>query len=415
MELTVQQPCPTCGAQIELKEDDRLLLCDYCDVNNFRIQQKLPRFLLPARLPSDVHENSLFYLPYLRFKGTVFYCQANKVHHKIVDTTRVGVAINRLPVSLGLRPQAMAVKPLISGQEGRFARQTIKARTVFSDAARITQLFSSDKKNPVLHRAFIGETISRIYLPAYVRRSTLYDGITHERIGPSSLIDGFASTSMVAKTEWEPSFLSTICPGCGSDMTGSRDSIVMTCKNCQSLWQEEGGAFKKLNFQVIQGGNKEGVHLPFWSLEVQSADASLNTLGDLIRLTNQPLVVGRKHDTKKLAFILPAFKINPNSYLNSAKNLTVSQLAFEGLGNRAVVDGYPVTLPRKEAVQSLKVILAGSAVSPKKVFGVLEKLSFRVTAQELLFLPFHWIGHDVRQDQTGYSFSSASLRFGRSL
>ena len=72
-------------------------------------------------------------------------------------------------------------------------------------------------------------------------------------------------------------------------------------------------------------------------------------------------------------------------------------------------------MPFTEAVQSLKPVVAAAAVSPKKVFGILEKLVFRVTAQKLLYLPFHWLAHDVRQEQTGYSFSSASLRHGRSL
>jgi DNA-directed RNA polymerase subunit RPC12/RpoP len=415
MELTVQQPCPTCGAEILLHEDDRLVQCEYCDVHNYMIHRKLPRFLLPARLPSHVSEERLFYVPYLRFKGIIFYCQKNKVFNKIIDTTRVGLTLKSLPVSLGLRPQAMNVKQVTGEILGHFVRQTIKARTIFTDAAKVSTLFAKDKKNPILHRAFIGETVSRVYLPLYVYHGILYDGVNHSKLGPSSLIDSFAATSVPASHAWEPSFLSTICPGCGATMKGSRDSLVMTCTNCETLWQEKDGEFIKVNFGVIESANKECVYLPFWHIEPEVAGCRLATLADFLELTNQPVVVRNKHRDQKLAFIVPAFKVNPNTFLNSAKNLTSVQLAFANIRQQPVADSYPVTLPQKEAVQALKVILAGAAVSPKKVFEVLEKLAFRVTAQKLLYLPFHWVGHDVRQEQTGFSFSSASLRFGRSM
>lgn len=415
MELTVQQPCPTCGAEILLQEDDRIVQCEYCDVHNYMVHRQLPRFLLPARLPSHVSRERLFYAPYLRFKGTIFYCQKNKVHNKIIDTTRIGFSTRNLPVSLGLRPQAMNVRQVTGDVGGLFVRQSIKARTIFTDAAKLSVLFTKDKKNPVIHRAFIGETVSRVYLPLYVYHGNLYDGVNHSKIGPSSLMDSFAATTVSASPEWEPAFLSTICPACGATMKGSRDSLVMTCKNCETLWQEREGVFRQLDFGVVESTTGDGVYLPFWHIEPEVAGCALSTLADFLELTNQPVVVRKAHRDKKLAFIVPAFKVNPNTFLNSSKNFTSVQLAFNRMTAKPVADSYPVTLPHKEAVQALKVVLAGAAVSPKKVFGVLEKLDFRVTAQQLLYLPFQWVGHDVRQEQTGFSFSSASLRFGRSM
>lgn len=415
MELTVQQPCPTCGADIFLHEDDRLVQCEYCDVHNYKAHQTLPRYYLPPRLPSHVSKEQVFFTPYLRFKGTVYYCQSKKVHHKLIDTTRVGFPLKDLPLSLGLRPQAMNVSPVTHVVEGQFLRQAIKARSIFNDVSKLATLFAEDKKNPVLHRAFIGETISRVYLPLYVYHGYLYDGVSHAKLGPSSLIDTFRSAIIAVNSGWEPKFISTICPECGAVMEGSRDTLVMSCHNCESLWQEVGGRFEKVDFGVVRSTTGEGIYLPFWYVEPEVSGYELSTLADYLVLTNQPIAVMKKHQDKRLAFIIPAFKVNPNTFLNAAKNFTSVQLAFADVEHCSIKDSYPVTLPHKEAVQSLKTVLAAGAVSAKKVFAVLENLAFRVTAQKLLYLPFHWVGHDVRQEQTGFSFSSAALRFGRSL
>jgi len=76
---------------------------------------------------------------------------------------------------------------------------------------------------------------------------------------------------------------------------------------------------------------------------------------------------------------------------------------------------HPVTLQRKEAVQSLKSILAGAALNKSKLLPHLPNISFLVQETELVYLPFFDKGHDFVQEQTGISIAKSVLRFGRKL
>ena len=106
MGFTVEQDCPQCGAPIELDETDRLLRCPYCNVKTFLFTPNYFRLSLPHKAPGK----EIFYAPYLRFKGNVYYCKGMMVGHRVVDITHVGVPLKGIPASLGLRPQTLKMK-----------------------------------------------------------------------------------------------------------------------------------------------------------------------------------------------------------------------------------------------------------------------------------------------------------------
>lgn len=415
MELTIEQSCPACGAAITLQEDDRLIKCEYCDVPNFRVQQKLPRYVLAARLPRHVAEDELLYVPYLRFKGSIYYCQGKAVRHKLIDTTRVGCALDSLPVSLGLRPQAMKMLPVTEQLMGRYVRQSVKAEKIFSEAARLTTLFAKDRKNRVIHRAYIGETVSRVYLPVYVSHDILYDGVNHQELGPGALAQELSARLLPYDPQWEPRFISTICPECGDVMQGSSDTLVMNCRHCETLWLEEHGRFVRLEYRALPPLESSARFIPFWQIEPEIENQQLATLADFLELTNQPVVIQREHRQRKLAFLIPAFKMNPSAFLQAARNMTVLQPALHGKGQAMLDNIYPVTLAHREAVEVLKSVLAASAVSARRVMALLPSLVFHVRRKKLLYLPFRDAGHDWIQHHTGVSIASAALRFGRKL
>ncbi|MFO7736992.1 MAG: hypothetical protein R6V46_00825, partial [Desulfatiglandaceae bacterium] len=76
---------------------------------------------------------------------------------------------------------------------------------------------------------------------------------------------------------------------------------------------------------------------------------------------------------------------------------------------------YPVTLPQSEAVQSLKMILAGATLNKKDVLPHLPNVSFDIMDSTLVYLPFTDTGHEMIQQQMRTSINKNSLEFGRRL
>ena len=415
MDLTIEQSCPGCGASIELHEDDRMVRCPFCEVHNYMLDRGARRFVLPWSLPANIAENDLFFVPYLRFKGAILYTTGEKVNHKLVDTTRLGLESTRWPASLRLRPQAMKVKPIVAGMAGRFLKQTVKTQTVFSHAVRITTLFSKRKDNHVYHRAFIGESLSRIYQPYYIHDEKLFDGVDNSLLGEGTTLETDQNNSFPSKVSWEPGFIPTVCPECGDLLKGERDSLVLNCGNCETLWQEQGGRFIPLKWSVVESGAKAVRYLPFWKITFHTTDENLKTFGGFLRLTNQPVLVRREYDELPLAFWIPAFKVNPKVFLQLAAKLTVIQLRIpEGKKGR-LGNMYPVTLHWKEAVQAIKSVLAETALHKKRVYPLLSSMDIASADPVLQYLPFTVHSHDLVQEHTLVTVNSAALRYGRKL
>ncbi len=133
MEILYRKYCPSCSAPIELREGERLLECSYCGVRNYMVIHGPLRFVLPDKIPDDVDREKRFFVPYVRFKGSVFVVKGAEVHHSIMDTTHIGVSSRHIATSLGLRPQAMKLH-LLEREErgGRFLKRTEKLVSVFN-------------------------------------------------------------------------------------------------------------------------------------------------------------------------------------------------------------------------------------------------------------------------------------------
>jgi len=415
MDLTIHQNCPSCGAGIILQEADRLIRCPFCEVQNFMVTRGALRFVFPDKAPRHIRREDLFFAPYLRFKGNVFYCKGQQVKYKVVDTTRQGMKGAPLPLSLGLRPQAMPVALVTNEVAGHFLPQTMKAKTLLEQAARLTELDSGKKKTPLYHRAYIGETLSCIYLPLYVDKGVLYDAVINTRLGVGGSEEDLKTHSVRFKNIWTPHFLSTRCPHCAAALSGERDSLILTCSNCQSVWEEKQSSFKKIQWSSVATAFDAMYHLPFWRLSVHVSGVEMETFADLLQATNQPLVIQKRHKNRSLAFWLPAFKIRPSTFLRLGKNLSLSQEKISAGRQELPKKMHPVTLPRKEAVQALKSILAAMALNKKRFFSKLPAIGFRPLQTELVYLPFHDKGYDFVQEQTGISLAQSVLHFGRKL
>jgi predicted RNA-binding Zn-ribbon protein involved in translation (DUF1610 family) len=417
MDLTIEQSCPSCGAPITLHEADRLLKCPYCDVGNYLVEAGISRFVLPDKAPESIAREDLMYVPYLRFKGNIYSCRGREVDHKVVDTTHQGMPVASIPVSLGLRPQAMNIFPVTGAIAGRFLRQKEKPSAVFAKAVDLASLVGKESIEPLYHRAFIGETISCIYLPVYIRDGDLVDAVLNRSLGPATSLEVHIPETMRYKPAWSPRFLATICPHCAGVLDGEHDSLVLSCPNCETLWSERKGKFEQVRWQILRSGNGEdnGLHLPFWKIKPKVNGITLESFGDFLRLTNQPMVITREHDEHDLSFWVPAFKIRPKFFLQLAKSMTLSQNRIPAGTTDMAGKMYPVTLPASEACQSVKTVLANITLDKRHLLPKLPSITFQVRETDLVYLPFDYSGHDLVQEQTNVCVSSTVLEFGRTL
>ena len=408
MGFTVEQDCPQCGAPVELDETDQLLSCPYCNVKSFLFAPNYFRFVLPDKAPQE----KIIYAPYLRFKGNVYFCKDGAVGHRIVDITNVGLTLKGLPGTLGLRPQAMKMKFVTPDTKGSFLKFSLKASNILERAGR----FSTDSSQKrILHRAYIGETLSLIYLPLYVKKNRLFDAVLNRAI--AGLPEGRAAldSAINKNPRWQLTFMATLCPQCGWNLDGERDSVVLVCSNCKTAWEASKGKFVPVKYQVVQGQGEDTVYLPFWRISANAQGVKINSFADFIRLTNQPRVIGKDWETEDMNFWTPAFKIRPKIFLHLSRQFTVSQKRFHINETIPKKNHYPVTLPRVEAIQAMKVILASSAVNKKNVFPHLPNIRFGIKDSVLVYLPFTETGHEMVQQHMRISINKNTLEFGRQL
>jgi DNA-directed RNA polymerase subunit RPC12/RpoP len=408
MGFTIEQDCPQCGAPIDLKETDRLLSCPYCNVKNFLFSPGYFRYVLPHK-PGG---KELIYAPYLRFKGSVFFCMGQSVGHRIVDITHIGMPLKGLPLSLGVRPQALKMRFVGPHTQGSFQRFTLKASEILSKAGRLT---TGSSKEKLFHQTYIGETLSLIYFPLYVEGGRLFDAILNRPIAKLPPQGNVFEESGEKNPPWKVTFIATLCPRCGWDLEAKRDSMVLTCSNCNTAWEALEARFAPVDFLQVPGQGEDTIYLPFWKISAEVKGVGIHSFADFIRFTNQPRVVGKEQEKGGMSFWSPAFKIRPKVYLNLSKQMTLSQERFQMQKAIPKKKLYPINLPRKEAVQGLKVLLASSAVNKKKVLPLLPSAKFDIKKITLIFLPFTDQGHDMIQQDLGAAINKKTLEYGRYL
>jgi DNA-directed RNA polymerase subunit RPC12/RpoP len=445
MDIKIEQACPQCGAPIVISENDRLLTCPYCEVKNFMLSNGGAfRYVLQAKIGRERKE-PLLYVPYLRFKGNIFLINEAGIGHKVMDTTQIGIDLPGLPPSLGVRPQAMPVKRLLAKIPGRYLPLTTKARAVLEKAIRLTPLRIEQRKlirtrqsitygeedaysfstkvetteysshGRFLHRAFIGETVSFVYLPVEAGERDIIDGVTGSPLMRRDQVSGSLLQGMPFNLRWQVQFMSTLCPRCGWSLDGEGDSLLMTCKNCDTAWALGRKKLEEVRWRMVPGDRQTALYLGFWKISGNIPALEIRSFADFIARTNQPILAQSSWHEREMSFWIPAFKLRPKVFLRVGRQATIGQWRLEPEEGHVTDNLYPVTLPASEAKQSVKVILAASTASRKKIFPFLPKVRLQDATATLVYLPFVDKGHDWYQPESGVTVSKAVLRFGRSL
>jgi hypothetical protein len=148
---------------------------------------------------------------------------------------------------------------------------------------------------------------------------------------------------------------------------------------------------------------------------VRDEGLGINTYADFIRITKQPLVMQKAWKDRELSFWIPAFKIPPRVFLRLASRMTILQHVAAVDEHIPQKNLYPVTLPRGEAAEGLKITLASSAMEKRELFPLLPQGGFVISKSSLIYLPFRSLGPDIVHEETGISINKNTLKYGRYL
>jgi len=425
MVYKIEPECPQCGAPVEMDELDRLLVCPYCEVRSYLYTGDYFRLVMPHNAPG----RELIYAPYLRFKGAVYHCQGIQVKHRILDITRNGTGVKRLPPSLGINTQIFKLKFISPKTEGTFIRFDLDRDRIIEEAGnmpdysvinRLREPANKLKVPPLMsrlhHRAFIGETFSIVYLPMYIENDKLFDAVVNR---PVLNLNNHINISELytSNPRWKLGLLPVICPHCGWDLEGARDSNVLTCPNCQSAWAAADNKYTRVKVYSLPGEGNNMRYLPFW--KITATAKSIISFADYIRRTGciAERDIRSEWENIRMDFWIPAFKINPKIYLNLANRITFSLQGAELTEKMPEGNVYPATLPVSEASESIKVVFA-NAVSTRYRKSVYEQLPETVFEREdtaLVYLPFTETAMEMIQQQSSVTFFKAALRLGRMM
>jgi hypothetical protein len=412
MSWKIDHQCPQCGGPITLEETDRFFVCGFCRVSLYITSIGPFQYYLPPREMT----NWLVYVPYWRFKGTVFAIRGADIHHRILDTSRIAAAFPMLPFSLGVRPQTQHLKFAAGNLAGEFIRQSVDLSVVLAGMEnQLKELGVDVVSDDTLEKAYIGETVSLIYTPFRKAGSMWLDAINEKyQYLMEDSPEAISSDQQTART-WSPKFLSAMCPDCGWDLSGERESCAFVCRNCTTAWSSSIGGLKKMPLGASLGLSDNITYVPFWRIRPQITGADVHTYADLVRFANLPKVVQSRWESEPLFFWVPAFKIVPNVFLRLGGMLTISpveDIIYDKLPLKTV---YPVTLSQEEAEESLKIIFASLVVSKRKNYARLPDIHIKAEESELILLPFISRGNELIYEKKKIAIQKVAMTYGRNF
>lgn len=406
--LTIEHQCPQCGAPATLEETDRLFACEFCRVKSYLTQKDYFRYLFPQAASAS---KQLVFFPYWRFKGMLFSSTPDQIRHRFVDTSYQAVESPYFPISVGLRSQALKLRFVLPETQGHFLKPTLPIEEVMRS---LTKRFATSLSDPVLHRAHIGETLSMIYSPFYID-DKIYDAILNAPVSVS-LPDDFDLNGLPGgRPDWRLRFIPALCPDCGWDLNGSRDSLVLICRNCSSVWRASGNRLQKLKFAYIRAEGNNITYLPFWRIRADVSEIKLRSYADLIKIANLPKVIRKFFNDLDFRFWSPAFKVRPEIFLRLGRQMTLLQPGKNLVPALPDAALHSVTLPILEAVESLKIILASLIKSRNLLLSKLGDINVTPKSCLLVFIPFNDHHHELIQPMFQLGIRKSHLSTARNL
>ena len=467
--------CPQCGGDIGFLEDSREIRCQFCGTSLLVAgREGVLRYALPLKLrnPAEAQktaqdyllglgkpavepgETFLFYAPFWRLQGQVyrwvFGAKPMKVETeegvppplekmktfltRIMDHTLPGFENLDLGLgSLGVRSQALQLRPFRAGQENEpepILPLEIPLAQAQKEADRLADIFfeAEDLHPEVTLQSFIGKVFSVVYFPVWFvecrlspgTMTVLVDGLGRKPL--RSLPDGSDILARLKKAETGEGeefgrlqFIPLKCPNCGWDFPLQPSTILPFCLTCRRLWRVHENRLVETDYQVFStppGEEKaETAWIPFWRSRavLESGGIRLTTMADLYRLAPPPRVVNlQKESRRPIYFYIPAVKFsNPQTIHTMGSRLSFLQPdlqpeAFADGSSPAAAGG---SLSAKDAAD-LGAVILGSMVpqSNRKARSWLKSCKIDLQDPQIHYFPFGRADLFWKELNTGIAF-----------
>lgn len=403
----IEQGCPQCGAPTTLEETDRLFACPFCRVKLHLVPERTFRYLIP---PAATGEGELFYVPYWRLRGSSFNVTASGVTIRFIDTTALAADIPALPFTLGFRPQVLKLRFVLPATEGNFIAANRPAKLTIPELRETPQ--------GVFYRGFIGETVSLIHAPFFLRGERLYDAVLGRIAASGKIPNRDVLLALSSRPPGRVRFIPTLCPHCGWDMEAEKDSLVLFCRNCNSAWSCPDGNFQKVPFARMApppGSEETALHLPFWRMKPRFEGIGLRSWADLIRIANLPKAVTPNLASAPLYFWSPAFKINPALYARWSRQMTVFRPLGEESEDLPAGDLHPVSLSLGEAVEGILLNLSQMIADKRRFYPEIDGIKVTPEEARLEFHPFVSHHNELLHASLRVAIDRTALAYGSGL
>jgi DNA-directed RNA polymerase subunit RPC12/RpoP len=415
----IDHQCPQCGAPVVLEETERFFSCPYCKVKLLiDMRDGLSYRLGPPGLDED-----LLYIPYRRSRGIEFTCTTAGVNGSMVDKTTLARAVSSFPRSLGVRPQTLGLRFVSEESKGRFVAPGDPSpdEKLPQDCQTILPGYASQRIPPTVSiRRFLSEAGSMIYAPFRILGEKIYDAISMETVGK---VDRDDQGDPIERLPLRPpagdvGFIPALCPNCGMDLKGDKESVALPCNNCGVLWEPSGPSLSPRPFMTLSPKVSGSFrYLPFWRIRAETSGIETALWVNPAKAAN---VADRLRPISfaEFRFWIPAFTVNPTLFLRVAERASLwgppysETIPFENNEGRNI---YPVTLPAVHAAQLLPVVL--SLIVDQREARLFQMVKGTIAAVEtiLVFVPFQKTAAEMYHADMRASILINALKYGRDL
>ncbi len=372
----------------------------------------MPKTYFKYLLPNNAGDKNIIYFPYWRYKGFFFSCLSNKISNKFYDHSYRAVESAYFPISVGLRSQALKLKFYLPADRGMFLKPEFHMEEILG---KFEKRFAPEGSEQSLYNTHIGETLSLIYSPFYIKERKIFDGILKESV-TSHLPDYFDIKEFRTENiKSEINFIPAICPNCGWDLKGERDSLVLFCKNCNSLWKAKKNSLKQIKAAYLPVLKNNTVYMPFWRVKTDISHINLKSYADLIKVANLPRVAQKEDEKIEFYFWNPAFKTAAHAYLRISTAITLTKHIKKTIQSPHAKRFFPVNLPLSEALESLKLIFANFFVPKQSLEILLPQINIKPVKYLLVYVPFEEKSHEYVNSRYNLAINKNQLKFAKSL